>query len=392
MSKGGSGGGIFPWFGGRKASGGDRPNIIMVVLDQFRNDMRKVHGVFGDLKKRGVLFSQVVTHAPYTIASMHATFTGLYGRDTGVDGYTRSSNYHSESCYTIVQYLKDLGYWTRGYSFSPILFPHESFEVLKIVPEGEEPGILDSHLKEIQEAFAGRRPFFQFLHYGEIHHHVLREVLRKYDPFDAEYFGNIERNRQRYAEYAKDAGAYMEELLKVIDAKDPDGESLLVVMTDHGGGIGEKVGEKAYGVYTYDYTVCVWAYLICPKRLPVDREIRVQVRTVDILPTILDLLGGGISKKHKPPRGRSLMPVIRGEETEDRLAFCETGGVEGPNPSPDSANVKSVRDGRWKLIYNTTTSQMELYDLEKDPNEQTNLYAVHQEKARELWGKLSAYL
>ena len=90
--------------------------------------------------------------------------------------------------------------------------------------------------------------------------------------------------------------------------------------------------------------------------------------------------------------GRSLLPIINGEENGDRLAFAETGGVEGPNPSPDEPNVKSIRDGRWKLIYNTATRHFELYNLERDPKETTNLYSIEREKAKELWLKLSEYL
>jgi arylsulfatase A-like enzyme len=87
-----------------------------------------------------------------------------------------------------------------------------------------------------------------------------------------------------------------------------------------------------------------------------------------------------------------MLPIVRGEDTSHRLAFTETGGVEGPNPSPDHANVKAVRDGRWKLIYNSTTNHFELYDLETDPSETKNLYAVEPEKARELWMKMADHL
>jgi arylsulfatase A-like enzyme len=369
-----------------------RPNIVMILLDQFRNDMRSAHPVFVDLQKRGVLFSNVITYAPYTLASMHATFTGLYGRQSGVDAYTKSDRFDQSGCRTLVEYLQRIGYHTRGYTFSPILFPHGGFDVLKIVPEEEESDILQSHLKEIETAFTQGRPFFSYLHYGEIHHKVVREVLRRYDPFDPEYFANKERNRARYLQLAYEAGEHAQRLLEAIDRCDPGGETIIVVMTDHGGGVGEKPGEKAYGVFTYDYTILIWMYLIYPTTLPAGTEILTQIRTVDLMPTLLDLLDVPPSRKHKRPVGRSLLPIIEGKESADRLAFTETGGVEGPNPSPDEPNVKSVRDGRWKLIYNTTTRHFELYDLAVDPKETTNLYTVERERAKALWLRLSEYL
>ncbi len=373
-------------------SGRKRPNIVMILLDQFRNDARSVHPVFHQLQERGVLFSNVVPYAPYTLASMHATFTGLYGRESGVDAYTKSDQFDRSGCRTLVEYLQQIGYHTRGYTFSPILFPHVGFDELKIVPEDEEPDILKSHLSELEAAFTQGRPFFSYLHYGDIHHKVVREVLRRYDPFDPEYFENEERNRARYLEMAHEAGEHAQGLLEAIDRFDPDGQTVIVVMTDHGGGVGEKPGEKAYGVFTYDYSILIWMYVIYPSALPTGREIRTQVRTVDLMPTILDLLSVAPSKKHKRPVGRSLLPIINGDENADRLAFAETGGVEGPNPSPDEPNVKSIRDGRWKLIYNTATRHFELYNLERDPKETTNLYSIEREKARELWLKLSEYL
>ena len=380
------------WFTDRKSEGVFRPNIILILLDQYRNDARDVHSVFQELGKKGVLFSNLITHAPYTLASMHAMFTGLYGRDTGVDGYTRSGNYDANNCLTIVQYLQDIGYYTRGYTFSPILFPHTGFDVLKIIPEDEEPGIVESHVRELTDAFASEKPFFQFLHYGEIHHTIVKEVLRKYSHDDDRYFGNIAENQERYRECAFEAAVYTERLIDTIDSLDPLGETIIVVMTDHGGGVGEKKGEKAYGVFAYDYSICVWAYFLYPNLFPPGKEIKTQIRSVDILPTLLDILDFEPSKKHKALRGQSLMPIIRGEESADRIAFTETGGVEGPHPSPDAANVKCLRDGKWKLIYNSDTHQTELYNVEEDPEEMNNLRAVSPEKTKELWLKLSQYL
>jgi arylsulfatase A-like enzyme len=371
---------------------GPRPNIVLLLLDQFRNDARGVHPIFAELKRRGCVFSEAITYAPYTLASMHATMTGLYGRQTGVDAYTKSDQYDGRNCYSLPQYLQDAGYHTRGYTFSSILVPHAGFDSLKIVPEADESGILDSHFAELQAAFTQTRPFFSYLHYGEIHHAVVRNVLRKYQPFDAEYFGNRDLNLSRYREYAQAAAEHTARLVERLDALDAARNTLLIVMADHGGGVGEKPGEKAYGVFTYDYSIKTWLYLVHPTLLPHGVEHHVQVRTIDLLPTIIDIVGLAPSKKHKQPGGRSLMPIIRGEESEDRIAFTETGGVEGPHPSPDHPNVKSLRSGGWKLIYNTATNGFELYDLRNDPGETRNLYATHPDKARELWIQMSEYL
>ena len=376
----------------RKRLGPDAPNVVFLLLDQFRNDARPVHPVFAELGRRGCLFSETITYAPYTLASMHATMTGMYGRMSGVDGYTKSDNFDAANVCTMPQYLQEAGYHTRGYTFSSILVPHNGWDSLRIVPEDEETNILESHQRELREAFAQPKPFFAYIHYGEIHHAIIKTVLRKYTPWDEVYFGNKERNLEAYLKYAFDAGEHTARILKTIDELDTSRKTLFIVQADHGGGVGEKPGEKAYGVFTYDYSIKIWLYLVASSLLPQGREFPMQVRTVDVLPTVLDLVGLQPSRKHKPPVGRSLMPIIRGEETGHRLAFTETGGVEGPHPSPDASNVKAVRDGDWKLIYNTTTYAFELYDLRKDPHEHHNVYTDHPEKAKELWGKMAEYL
>jgi len=368
-----------------------KPNVIMILLDQFRNDARKTHDIFLELKKRGVLFSNTITYAPYTLGSMHATFTGMYGRDNGVDAYAKSPFYRKKECFSLPQYLKKAGYYTRGYTFSKILLPDSGFDRFTVVSETDEKDILQSHYNELDRCYNQDKPFFCYLHYGEIHHEIVKKVIRKHDDFDPAYFDHYEKNYDRYMNLAKKGGEHTARLLQKIDQMGSD-NTMIIVLTDHGAGVGEKPGEKAYGIFTYDYSIRIWSYLICPELLPQDIELNSQVRTIDILPTILDMLAIKPSRKHKPIKGHSLLSVIKGEETGHRGAFSETGGVEGPYPSPDTSNIKCYRDGRWKLIYNTTINKYELYDIQADPAEKRNLYLKEPQKSQELFHQLSSYL
>ena len=89
--------------------------------------------------------------------------------------------------------------------------------------------------------------------------------------------------------------------------------------------------------------------------------------------------------------GKSLIPLIQGNEVGHRIAFSETGGVEGPYPSLDSPNIFSLRDGKWKLIFNKTTNKFELYDIQEDPHEKINLYTRYPRQANMLWLELAKY-
>ena len=153
-------------------------------------------------------------------------------------------------------------------------------------------------------------------------------------------------------------------------------------MSDHGMGVGEKMGERAYGVFTYDYSVRTFASFISNNRFGTGKEIKELTRTVDVMPTILDILkiklrndclemhGTSLLEFTKPP---SLLTSLTSRFSKKRISFSETGGVYGPWPSPSSPNVRCVRNDNWKLIHNIEPNTWELYNVEKDPDELVNL-------------------
>ena len=66
----------------------------------------------------------------------------------------------------------------------------------------------------------------------------------------------------------------------------------------------------------------------------------------------------------------------------------EAGKVKNGFPYPKEPNSKSpnvaIRDGNWKLLVNADSTQTELYDLSKDPNETTNLAETDKVRAQRL--------
>lgn len=365
-----------------------RPNVIVLTVDMVRNDMLGQFPTFQKLKKRGVLFSGMITYAPYTIASLHAIFTGMYGTDTNVDGYFKPVKFNKDTCLTLPQYLQANGYHTEGDIMADLTVPHQGFDKV-VVHDEHKDNLLERHKTIINNAAKRKKEFFLYLHYSNIHTEIVKNVIKKYGDFDEAYFGKREDNRKRYEEYVQKACNYLEGIIATVDKHNLWENTLFVILSDHGCGIGEKPGEKAYGIFTYDYSIKVFCFFICEQLLPKNEEIKVQVRTIDIMPTILELLHIKQDKTRKRIKGESLMGIIKGEDTQDRLAFCETGGLDGPHPSPYSPNVKCVRSRKWKLIYNTTTKQKELYDLENDPGELDNCIDKHPDVASELWDKLA---
>ena len=174
-------------------------------------------------------------------------------------------------------------------------------------------------------------------------------------------------------------------------------------MTDHGMGVGEKVGEMAYGSFTYDYTLRTFALFIQPKIFPKGKEIGELVRAIDVMPTILDCLEVSTDQSCLRMQGQSLLNLInqttdqnKSKTDEDsefqKIAYSETGGVNGPWPSPNTPNIKCVRTKKWKLIHNLTPDTWELYNLKNDPQELKNVVDEYPLVVTKLKDKLQSII
>jgi arylsulfatase A-like enzyme len=108
-----------------------------------------------------------------------------------------------------------------------------------------------------------------------------------------------------------------------------------------------------------------------PTRDVVRRRVADQVRLIDTLPTILDLLG---IESSPVGEGRSLVPMMEGEETGHRIAWSAMGVALQSRERPQSA----LRSGTHKLIVSAEAGlaeprEIELYDLVADPREERNV-------------------
>ena len=82
--------------------------------------------------------------------------------------------------------------------------------------------------------------FFLYLHYEAIHTGILNSVLRAYDNYSKEYFENRKLNEKRYDDLFLIAEEYIEALMGKITDLDLWKDSIVLVISDHGIGVGEK--------------------------------------------------------------------------------------------------------------------------------------------------------
>lgn len=361
-----------------------KPNIIMILIDGARYDAIDKVPYYVELKKESVFFPKLITYAPYTIASLYALFSGIYGHINGVNGYYKIHSFDKQNCFTLTQYLKEKGYYTETDSPGEGVIPPQGFDKYRVHDEFKID-FLERHI-EILQQIRYKNPFFLFLRYGGIHISMVKTIIKKYSDFDEEYFKNKDKNFKNYLKWVESSSNYLKAILDKIKELGLWENSIIFVFTDHGSSVGDKHGEKAYGVFLYDYTLRCFLYLI-GKNFPKDLQINSTTRSIDILPTILEILKIKKKGNYKQIQGKSLLPFIKGK-VDKRIAYSETGGLGGPVPSPEKHNIKSIRTDKWKFIYNETNKKKELYNLEQDKEEKNNLIGKEFEIEKYLWEKL----
>ena len=351
----------------------NRKNVIILMIDGGRLDYAKNSSVFNKLKSESVFFSNSITYGPHTIAAMHAVFSGSYGTRTGTNSYWSTYKFKKDKFKTITEYLKEENYHTYADVINQLVVPKQGFDNY-VVHDELNDNLTERHkylLETMNSKYSDNENFFLYLHYSKIHTGIMNEVLKVYDNFSEEFFSNKEKNRVRYNKLFESAEIYLKEILEKISQLNLDKNSIILVMSDHGISIGEKIGERAYGSFCYDYTLRTFTYFQIPGIN--GKEIQQQIRTIDFMPTILELLDLRYDEAYNSLDGISLLPLIEGKSVNESYAFSETGNPLTEKAPPKKPNVKSIRTTNWKLILNEHNDTRELYNLQLDPDENNNL-------------------
>jgi arylsulfatase A-like enzyme len=156
--------------------------------------------------------------------------------------------------------------------------------------------------------------------------------------------------------------------------------TLFILVSDHGEEMYEH-GGWSHDQSVYEELLHVPLIIRFPQNQYAGRRVSDLVSLVDVMPTVLDVLG-------QPDlvadlRGSSLMPLIRGEATRDERSFYVPSMrhnvmsyYENWKQQRGDINVV-VRRGDWKGIWNVEHDTFELYDLVADAGEQNNVASQH---------------
>jgi arylsulfatase A-like enzyme len=189
---------------------------------------------------------------------------------------------------------------------------------------------------------------------------------------DAIYAGEQEEIRLRAAMMAAvDEGVGM-----LFDALEKTGQldnTFILFLGDNGYFFGEH-GLGPERRFPYEEGIRAPFIARYPKRIKAGTRLNDLVICQDIAPSLIELAGG---KPGKQIQGRSLLPLFAGSRSGWRKSVLHEYWAENAYPWLVNMTYKAVRTRRYKFIRWVNRSRNgeldELYDLEKDPYELTNL-------------------
>ncbi|HSL23459.1 MAG TPA: sulfatase-like hydrolase/transferase [Vicinamibacterales bacterium] len=366
----------------------DRLSLVIITLDTARADRIGAYGnknvetpTFDRLAQEGVLFEQAVSVAPLTLPAHSSMFTGKFPPEHGVRD--NGGFFLGAEQLTLAEVLKSRGYRTGAFVGAYVLdskwginqgfdtyfdkfdlSERRAISLAAIQRPGNE--VVDQALPWIERAKDA--PFFAWIHLYDPH-----TPYRPPEPFATRYKGHPYNGEMAFTD--SQVGRVVAKL-RALGLYD---RAVVMVMGDHGESLGDH-GEAAHGFFIYNSVTHVPFVVRAPFRLAQHRRVADPVRSVDVMPTALDLLGiappPGIS-------GVSLVPLIAGATRELQLdAYSE---AMYPLHHYGWSDLRALRSGRYKVI---DAPRPELYDLDRDPREQTNLYSERRQLGDRLVSQL----
>jgi len=366
-------------------------NVLLISMDTTRADHLGCYGHADRLTPNidrlaagGVVFEQCASAAPITLPSHASMMTGTYPFRHGVRDNAQF-HLHANNV-TLAEQLRDAGYST-GAEIAAFVLNREfgldqGFEHYGDVEQARRyataPGLepeQERHAEAIVDAAIAwirahaERPWFFFAHLFDPH--------APYEP--PERFKGAATAYQGEIAYADEQ---IGRLLTALDELALADKTLVVLTADHGEGLGEH-GEETHAYFVYDSTLAVPLILRCPGVLPAGRRVSAQVRTVDIAPTVLELVAA-------PPladtHGASLAALLSGAAGDERTAYGETFY---PKFTLGYAWYRTLREGGWKFIHGTSP---ELFDLAADPHELNDLAPQQPQRVERMRASLRELL
>ncbi len=388
------------------------PDVVVILIDTLRADRVSINGYHRETtpnldrwaRTKAVNFTSAIAPSPWTLPSHVSLFTG---QDAIVHG--RNHDQGPPPAFDLLaEQLRRAGYTTQAVTGGGYLHPEFGFDqgfdsfrhwpsnrpqqeelvsgvehaLAALAELNDRPSFLFFHTYEVHSPFTEREPYFSAYAGDDVgdrrpvaHREpssaatgfVETKTLRIADASGEHEFGESDRV---YVDAFYDAGVsytdlHIGRILERLETAETDRKTLVIVTSDHGEALGDR-GLASHN-YLYDFNLRIPLLISFPDAEAAGRTIERQVRLVDVLPTILDVIGAEPSTRVD---GRSLRVLVADETA--------------PFPSSAWSYAASTNFGlslrfenRIKLITNDSIWQPvrgaeELYGLVEDPDEVHN--------------------
>jgi arylsulfatase A-like enzyme len=385
------------------------PNVIVISVSSLRPDhlgcygySRKTSPHIDRLAREGALFENAISNTSWALPAHACMFTSLAD---SVHGCTDTERRLNDEHYTLAERLRDTGYATAGFFSGPCLLPlfglHQGFETYvdcTMYPQavGQSEGQDDRSGGEARRPAMDRditsprvvrevtgwlqantrRPFFMFINLFDVHFDY--NPPAPYDTmFDPDYTGRItgerffwnpqvnpnmpKRDLEHLIALYDGEIAWTDEhvgrILAELERRELLDTSIIVLTSDHGTAFFEH-GLKAHRNSLFDELIRIPLIIRYPAQIAAGQRHKPQVRMLDLLPTVLDMLG----MRPAPLMGRSIAPLFAGgalAHDEPALSELNTIGCE----------LQAYRRLDRKTIWHVKADKGVIYDLGSDPGE-----------------------
>lgn len=352
-------------------------NVLLITLDTTRADRIGAYGHaaaetprLDRLAREGVLFEQAVTPTAFTLPAHSSILTGLYPPFHGVrlNGGAALAQVQT----TLAEQLSAAGYrcgavvgafvidqrWGLSQGFEHYddnfkLGPDQRLDLAGVQRTANQ--VVDLGLEWLEQGDG--RPFFSWLHLYDPH-----IPYEPPEPFKTRFSGRGPGGL--YDGELAFTDSQVGRVLDWLEERSAAEHTIVVVVGDHGEALGDH-GEAEHGYYIYDATVRVPLIVRVPGSGAAGVRVAQQVRTIDVTPTVLDLVGVA---PPQPLHGQSLLPLMLDPDGgEPRPAYSESMAV---HLQYGWSALYGLRTGTHKFI---DAPRPELYDLQRDAGEGKNL-------------------
>lgn len=390
-------------------------NVIFILIDTLRADHLGLYGYERDTSpaldtfgRQNLQFVNARSQAACTSPSVNSLLTSRQ-----VFPFLEAETYPGipPNIKTLPEVLKENGYATAAVSASPIVRSKPGkfnplggfgagFDSFDQSCEWRRAGCVNKFAFEKLKQFES--PFLLYLHYIDVHdpfnppqsarlfstpYEGEHDFIRDGDPnpvqkliregkagelLDREDFDHL---ADLYDDEILMLDAELQKLFDFLERGALMDKTIVVIASDHGEEFFEHGSIKHCGT-VFDTETRVPLLMRLPNVEPSGLRLEPYVQNLDVVPTLLDYLGIDVNPQWRM-EGRSLRTLIETGQHGSEVRSYSTMGV-----------YRSINDDRYKVILNLLDNSYQMFDLDTDPQEQTNILFENRHKFRRLRDQL----